>query len=105
MHLYAFIATLIPTLVAMVTPLCPLCTGVPQMNCPIPQSLSQNETLDGCRLQLDLWPFVRYFCLFWHTDRQNVLITIPRHRSRGRSKNMQAAHNRLRIRVDEHTSY
>jgi len=28
MHLYAFIAILVPKLVAMVTPLCPLCTGV-----------------------------------------------------------------------------
>ena len=31
MHLYAFIATLVPKLVAMVTPLCPLYTGVSQM--------------------------------------------------------------------------
>ena len=28
MHLYAFIAIFVPILVAMVTPLCPLCTGV-----------------------------------------------------------------------------
>jgi len=32
MHLYAFIATLVPKLVAMVTPLCPLYTRVSQMN-------------------------------------------------------------------------
>jgi len=32
MHLYAFIATLVPKLVAMVTPLCPLCTTVSQTN-------------------------------------------------------------------------
>jgi len=32
MHLYAFIATLVPKLVAMVTPLCRLCTGVSQTN-------------------------------------------------------------------------
>jgi len=32
MHLYTFIATLVPKLVAMVMPLCPLCTGVSQTN-------------------------------------------------------------------------
>ena len=32
LHLYAFIAILVPKLVAVVTPLCPLCTGVSQMN-------------------------------------------------------------------------
>ena len=32
MHLYAFIAIFVPKLVAMVTPLCPLRTGVSQMN-------------------------------------------------------------------------
>ena len=47
MHLYAFIAILVPKLVAMVTPLCPLCTGVSQMNSPIAQTLSQNQTLHG----------------------------------------------------------
>ena len=31
----------------MVTPLCPLCAGVSQMNSPIPQTLSQNQTLHG----------------------------------------------------------
>ena len=31
MHLYAFIAIFVRELVAMVTTLCPLCTGVPQM--------------------------------------------------------------------------
>jgi len=43
----AFIAILVPKLVAMVTPLCPLCTGVSQMNFPIPQTLSQNQILHG----------------------------------------------------------
>jgi len=38
MHLYAFIATLVPKLVAMVMPLCPLCTGVSEMNCLMVQS-------------------------------------------------------------------
>jgi len=31
----------------MVTPLCPLCTGVSQMNSPMAQTLSQNQTLHG----------------------------------------------------------
>jgi len=47
MHLYAFIAILVPKLVAMVTPLCPLCTGVSEMNSPVAQTLSQNQTLYG----------------------------------------------------------
>jgi len=34
--------------VAMVTSLCPLCTGVSQMNSPMAQTQSQNETLHGC---------------------------------------------------------
>jgi len=42
MHLYAFIGILVPKLVAMVTPLCPFCTGVSQMNSPMAQTLSQN---------------------------------------------------------------
>jgi len=46
--LYAFIAILVPKLVTMVTPLCPLCTGVSQMNSQIEQTLSQNQTLHGC---------------------------------------------------------
>jgi len=45
MHLYAFIAILVPKLVAMVTPLCPLCTGVSQMNSSTAQALSQNQIL------------------------------------------------------------
>ena len=46
--LYAFIAILVQKLVAMVTPLCPLCSGVSQMNSLIAQTLSQNQTLHGC---------------------------------------------------------
>jgi len=41
-HLYAFIAILVPKLVAMVTTLCPLWSGVSQMNSPITQVLSRN---------------------------------------------------------------
>jgi len=36
----AFIAIFVPKLVAMVTPLCPLCTGVWQMNFQMAQTLS-----------------------------------------------------------------
>ena len=36
-----------PKLVAMSTPLWPLCTGVSQMNSPVAQTLSQNQTLHG----------------------------------------------------------
>jgi len=41
----AFIAILVPILVATVMPLCPLCTGVSQMNSLIAQTLSQNQSL------------------------------------------------------------
>ena len=47
MHLYALTAILVSKLVVMVTPLCPLCTGVSQMNSPIAQTLSQTQTLHG----------------------------------------------------------
>jgi len=43
----AFVAILLPKLFAMVTPLCPLCTGVSKMNSPIAHSPSQNQTLHG----------------------------------------------------------
>ena len=49
-HRNAFICIyriLVPKLVAMVTPLCPLCTGVSKMNSPMTQTLSQNQTLHG----------------------------------------------------------
>jgi len=46
-HRNAFIAILVPKLVAAVTPLCPLCMGVLQMNSTIAQTLSQNQTLHG----------------------------------------------------------
>jgi len=44
-HINAFIAILVPKEVAMVTRLCPLCTGVSQMNSPMAQTLSDNQTL------------------------------------------------------------
>jgi len=43
----AFIAILVSKLVAMVTPLCPLCMAVSQMNSPIAQTLSQNQSVHG----------------------------------------------------------
>jgi len=39
-HLYAFIAILVPKLVAMVMPVCSLCTGVSQVHSTIAQTLS-----------------------------------------------------------------
>jgi len=42
---YAFIAILVPKLVAMVAPLCPLCTTVSHMNSLIAKSLYRNQTL------------------------------------------------------------
>ena len=60
----AFIAILIQKLVAKVTCLCPLCTGVSQMNSPIAQTLSQNQTLHGNVIQLKLWPFCDIFAYF-----------------------------------------
>jgi len=57
MHLYAIIAIFVPKLVAMVTPLCPLCTGVSQMNSPIAQPLFQKQTLHRC---------VAYRCSYGH---------------------------------------
>jgi len=46
MHLCAFIAIFGPKLVAMVTPLCPLWTGLSKMNSLMAQSLSQNYFCD-----------------------------------------------------------
>jgi len=43
----AFTSILVPELVAMVTPICPLCTGVSQMNSLIAQTVSQNQSLHG----------------------------------------------------------
>ena len=44
----AFIAIFIPKLVAMVTPLCPLCSEVSHMNSQMAQTLSRNQTLHRC---------------------------------------------------------
>ena len=57
----AFVTIFVPKLVSMVTPLCPLCTGVSQMNSPMAQ-ISKPNSAWMCRLQLKLWPFL---WLFW----------------------------------------
>jgi len=49
MHSYALIATLVPKFVAMVMPLCPLCTRVSQMNSPIEQPYLKTK------LCMDMW--------------------------------------------------
>jgi len=60
-HLYAFIAILVPKLVAMLKPLCPLSMGVSQMNSPIAQTLSQNQILHG----LHTTEVMAIFVIFW----------------------------------------
>jgi len=65
MHLHAFIAILVPKLVAMVMPLCLLCTRVSKVNSQMAQTLYQNQTAWIGRLQLTLWPFLCFFGLFW----------------------------------------
>jgi len=57
----ASIAILVPKLVAVVTPLCPLCTGMSQMNSLIAHTLSQNQSLWIWCIQQKLWPFLWYF--------------------------------------------
>jgi len=65
MHLHAFIAIFGPKLVAMATPLCPLCTGASQMNSLMAQTLSQNQTLHGYfAYNLSYGHFCDFFGLF-----------------------------------------
>ena len=45
--LYAFIVTVVPKMVAMVTPVCPLCMGVSQTNSLMVQPYLKNQTLHG----------------------------------------------------------
>jgi len=68
----AFVTILVPKLVAMVTPLCPLCTGVSQMNSLIAQALSQNQSLHGydaynqsCGHFVIFLPLLAKNCLPW----------------------------------------
>jgi len=47
-------------------PLCPLCTGVSQMNSPMAQTQSHNHTLDGCvTYNWSYGHFCDFFGLFW----------------------------------------
>ena len=69
-HRNAFIAILVPKLVAMVTPLWPLCTEVSQMNSLIPQTLSQNQTLHACVAYN--WSY-GHFCNFLAYFGQNLV--------------------------------
>ena len=61
-HRNAFIAILVLKLVAMVMPLCPLCTGVSQVNSTIAETLSQNQTLHG----YVVWAFLCFLAYFGH---------------------------------------
>jgi len=72
MHLCAFIVILVPKLVAMVTPLCLLCTGVSKMNSPMAQTLSQNQTLHG--YVPHKWSY-GHFCDFFTYFGQNLVAT------------------------------
>jgi len=70
MYLYAFIAILVPKLVVVATPLCPLCSGVSQMNSPMAQTQSQNQTLLVCVAHK--WRF-GHFCDFLAYLGQNLV--------------------------------
>jgi len=68
----AFIAIFVPKLVVIVTPLCPLCTGVSHINSLIAQTLSQNQTLHGYVVYnwsygnfCDVWPILAKIWLPW----------------------------------------
>jgi len=62
MHLYAFIATLVPKLVAMVMPLCPLCTGVSQTNSLMAQPYLKTKL---CVDMLHTTEVMAIFVIFW----------------------------------------
>jgi len=63
-HRNAFIATLVPKLVAMVTPLCSLCTGVSQMNSLMVYPIAKPNSAWICCIQLKLWAFCDIFAYF-----------------------------------------
>ena len=61
----AFICILVPKLVAMVTPLCPLCTG--RVTYQFPNSTNPMAKPNSAwiwRIQLKLWPFCDIFAYF-----------------------------------------
>jgi len=65
MHLYEFIAILVPKMVAMVTPLCPLCTGMSEMNSLIAQTYLKTklcmDMLHTTEVMAILCEFLAYF--------------------------------------------
>jgi len=72
MLLCVFIAILVPKLVAIVTPLCPLCTGVSWMNSPVAQTLSQSKlcmdilhTTEVMAIFVKFWPILAKIWLPW----------------------------------------
>ena len=60
----AFIAILVPKLVAMVTPLCPLCTGVSHQFPDSTNPMSKPNSVWLSRIQLKLWPFCDILAYF-----------------------------------------
>jgi len=65
MHLYAFITTLVPKFVAMVMPLCPLCTGVSQTNSLMLQPYLKTKLCMDMLHTTEVMAILWYFCLFW----------------------------------------
>jgi len=66
----ASITMLVPKLVAIVTYLCPLCTGVSQMNSMIAQTLSENQTMHAYVAYTDI---VVIFVIFFAYFGQNLV--------------------------------
>ena len=72
MHLYVFIAILVPKLVAIVKRLCPVCTGVSQMNSPMAQPYLTTKLCMDVWLKTEvnaifviLWPIMAKIWLPW----------------------------------------
>ena len=72
MHLYAFIAILVPKLVAMVTPLCLLCTGVSQVNSLIVQPYPKTKLCIDMLHTAEVMVIFVIFCLFEYFG-QNIV--------------------------------
>ena len=64
MHLYAFIAILVPKLVAMVTPLCPCVRECQRWIPDCINPISKPNSVWICRLQVKLWPFCDFLAYF-----------------------------------------
>ena len=61
----AFVAILVPKLVAVVMPLCSVCTGVSQMSSPMAQTLSQNQLYMDMLHTAEVMAIFVIFCIFW----------------------------------------